>query len=41
MEALVAGTMAIEFIEHKTSIQLNEPGTTMVEKEQIKGEITF
>lgn len=41
MEATVAGTLAIECIEHKADIQLNEPGTKVINKDEVKGDITF
>ena len=41
IEGCVAGTLAIECIDHKSEIQLNEPETKIINKEEIKGEITF
>jgi len=33
VEAQVAGTLALEVIDHKPAIQLNEPGTTTVQRD--------
>lgn len=41
IEGCVAGTLAIECIEHKSKIQLNEPGTKVINKSEVKGELTF
>jgi ATP-binding cassette subfamily B (MDR/TAP) protein 1 len=41
MEGCVAGTLAIECIETKAGIQLNEKGTKKLVKEEIKGQLEF
>jgi ABC-type multidrug transport system fused ATPase/permease subunit len=40
-EAKVAGTLAFRVIDHKPKILPNEPGTTILNKDNVKGQIEF